>query len=683
MIDLNQSVKYIKGVGPNKETLLNKLGIYTLKDLITYYPRDYEDRSKPVTIIDAQEGQEVLIRATVVSKMNTIPTRRKNMTMYRLIVRDETDNAVLTWYNQKYLKDMLKLGETYNFYGKIERKNGTAQMSSPVFEIEGKNKYTGKIVPIYPSTYGLTQNKIREIMENALKLVGNDLEETIPDYLIEQYQLLERKEAIRSIHFPKEFKEFETAKKRFVFEELLSMQLALLSLKNQYTVEENGIVFDKNVKMSEVINVLPFKLTKAQLRVLEEIDHDMENQKPMNRLLQGDVGSGKTVVAMVAAYKAVKCGYQMAIMAPTSILATQHLEGFEEILSQFGIKCELLISSISKKKKEDILERLAKGEIDVLVGTHAILEENVVFKNLGLVVTDEQHRFGVRQRNIISQKGENPDVLVMTATPIPRTLALILYGDLDISIIDELPPNRKKIDTFAVTKAMEERVNNFIKKQIEEGRQAYIVCPLVEESEEINAKAVLEIAEKYKNEVFSEYRVEYLYGKMRPKEKDAIMEEFKNGKIDILISTTVIEVGVNVPNASIMVVESAERFGLAQLHQLRGRVGRGEYKSYCILKYQGNSDVIRQRMKVMQDTNDGFIISEKDLEIRGSGEFFGTRQHGLPELKIANLFEDMPVLKMVQSLCMKILQDDPKLERKEHEKLKKMVKEKFGTRLEL
>ena len=683
MIDLNQSVKYIKGVGPNKETLLNKLGIYTLQDLITYYPRDYEDRSKPVTIIDAQEGQEVLIRATVVSKMNTIPTRRKNMTMYRLIVRDETDNAVLTWYNQKYLKDMLKLGETYNFYGKIERKNGTAQMSSPVFEIEGKNKYTGKIVPIYPSTYGLTQNKIREIMENALKLVGNDLEETIPDYLIQQYQLLERKEAIRSIHFPKEFKEFETAKKRFVFEELLSMQLALLSLKNQYTVEENGIVFDKNVKMSEVINVLPFKLTKAQLRVLEEIDHDMENQKPMNRLLQGDVGSGKTVVAMVAAYKAVKCGYQMAIMAPTSILATQHLEGFEEILSQFGIKCELLISSISKKKKEDILERLAKGEIDVLVGTHAILEENVVFKNLGLVVTDEQHRFGVRQRNIISQKGENPDVLVMTATPIPRTLALILYGDLDISIIDELPPNRKKIDTFAVTKAMEERVNNFIKKQIEEGRQAYIVCPLVEESEEINAKAVLEIAEKYKNEVFSEYRVEYLYGKMRPKEKDAIMEEFKNGKIDILISTTVIEVGVNVPNASIMVVESAERFGLAQLHQLRGRVGRGEYKSYCILKYQGNSDVIRQRMKVMQDTNDGFIISEKDLEIRGSGEFFGTRQHGLPELKIANLFEDMPVLKMVQSLCMKILQDDPKLERKEHEKLKKMVKEKFGTRLEL
>lgn len=683
MVDLKQSVKYIKGVGPNKEILLNKLGIYTLQDLITYYPRDYEDRSKPVKIAEAIEKEEVLIRATVVSKINTIPTRRKNMTMYRLIVRDDTDSAVLTWYNQKYLKDMLKLGETYQFYGKIERKNGTAQMSSPVFEPEGRNKYTGKIVPIYPATYGLSQNKIREVMENALKLVGNTLEETIPENLLKQYQLVERNTAIHSIHFPKDFKEFESAKKRFVFEELLSMQLALLSLKNQYTVEENGITFDQNVKMSEVINTLPFHLTKAQLRVLEEIDKDMESKKPMNRLLQGDVGSGKTIVAIIAAYKAVKCGYQMAIMAPTSILATQHLEGFEQILSQFGIKCELLISSISKKKKEDILQRLANGEIDVLIGTHAILEENVIFNNLGLVVTDEQHRFGVRQRNIISQKGENPDVLVMTATPIPRTLALILYGDLDISIIDELPPNRKKIDTFAVTKALEERVNNFIKKQIDEGRQAYIVCPLVEESEEIHAKAVLEIAEKYKNEVFSQYKVEYLYGKMRPKEKDAIMEEFKNGKIDILISTTVIEVGVNVPNASIMVVESAERFGLAQLHQLRGRVGRGEYQSYCILKYQGNSDVIRQRMRVMQDTNDGFIISEKDLEIRGSGEFFGTRQHGLPELKIANLFEDMPILKMVQSLCTNILQDDPKLEKKEHEKLKRMVKEKFGTRLEL
>lgn len=386
---------------------------------------------------------------------------------------------------------------------------------------------------------------------------------------------------------------------------------------------------------------------------------------------------------MISAYKAVKCGFQVAIMAPTAILASQHLESFNQILSKYGIKSELLIGSITKKRKEEILKRLENGEIDILIGTHALLEENVVFKKLGLVVTDEQHRFGVRQRSTIASKGENADVLVMTATPIPRTLALILYGDLDISIIDELPPNRKKIDTFAVTKTMEQRVNNFIKKQIEEGRQAYIVCPLVEENEEINAKSVLELAEKYKTQIFPEYKVEYLHGKMRPTEKDEIMQNFKEGKIDILISTTVIEVGVNVPNASIMVIENAERFGLAQLHQLRGRVGRGEYKSYCILKYQGSSEVIRKRMKTMVDTNDGFVIAEKDLELRGSGEFFGTKQHGIPEFKIANLFEDMKMLKMVQSLAIKIEEEDPKLELEKNSKLKKLVENKFRNRIEI
>lgn len=514
-------------------------------------------------------------------------------------------------------------------------------------------------------------------------MVKDNLEETMPQYILEEYKLLNINDAINKIHFPKDFRDFESARKRLVFEELLSMQLALLSLKNKYSKDEQGIQFSKNVKMSSVINELPFKLTKAQLRVLEEIDNDMEKNKPMNRLLQGDVGSGKTIVAIIAAYKAVKSGYQMAIMAPTAILATQHMESFTGILERFDIKCELLTSGITKKKKEEILEKLKNGDIDILIGTHAILEEDVVFKNLGLVVTDEQHRFGVRQRTIISNKGKNPDVLVMTATPIPRTLALILYGDLDISIIDELPPNRKKIDTFAVTKGLEERVNNFVKKQIEEGRQCYIVCPLVEESEEINAKSVMELVEIYKEDIFKEYKVEYLHGKMRPKEKDLIMEEFKNGNIDILISTTVIEVGVNVPNASIMIIQNAERFGLAQLHQLRGRVGRGEYKSYCILKYEGKSEIVKQRMQVMQSTNDGFVISEKDLELRGSGEFFGTKQHGIPEFKIANLFEDMPILKMVQSLALKILQDDPKLEKENNEKCRKIVEEKFKNRLEL
>ena len=392
---------------------------------------------------------------------------------------------------------------------------------------------------------------------------------------------------------------------------------------------------------------------------------------------------GKTVVSMIATYKAVKSGYQVAIMAPTSILASQYLKSFKDTLSKYNIRCELLIGSVTKKKKEEILKDLENGEIDVLIGTHALLEENVVFKNLGFVVTDEQHRFGVRQRGVITSKGKNPDVLVMTATPIPRTLALILYGDLDISIIDELPPNRKRIETYAVTKSMEKRVNNFIKKQIDEGRQVYVVCPLVEESEEINAKSVLELAEKYKNEDFKEYRVEYLHGKLRPREKDDIMRKFKDKEIDILISTTVIEVGVDVPNASVMVIENAERFGLAQLHQLRGRVGRGEYESYCILKYKPSTEVSKERMKVMQDTNDGFIIAQKDLELRGTGEFFGTKQHGIPEFKIANLFEDMPTLKSIQSLAIKIEGEDPKLELEKNKRLKKLVEDKLNSRIEI
>ena len=556
-------------------------------------------------------------------------------------------------------------------------------MNSPVYDEIDQSKNTGKIIPIYPLTYELKQNTLRKIMENGLAEVRGLLPETLPEYIIKENKLWNINSTIERIHFPVELSDFNKARERLVFEELLTMQLALLKLKNNYEHNTNGIQFDKNAKMSDVINELPFKLTKAQLRVLEEIDNDMESNKSMNRLLQGDVGSGKTVVAMISAYKAVKSGYQATIMAPTAILASQHLEGFKQILDKFGIRCELLISSITKKKKEEILHKLQAGEIDILIGTHAILEENVIFKNLGLVVTDEQHRFGVKQRGKIASKGERPDVIAMSATPIPRTLALILYGDLDISIIDELPPNRKKIETYAVRKNMEERVNAFIRKQINEGRQAYIVCPLVEENEEMDLKSVIELAEKYKKETFSEYSVEYLHGKMKAKEKDEIMQKFNNGEIQILIATTVIEVGVNVPNASIMVIENAERFGLAQLHQLRGRVGRGEYQSYCILKYEGNGETVRQRMKVMCDTNDGFIISEKDLELRGSGDFFGTEQHGLPEFKIANLFEDIGTLKKVQRLAINIMEDDPLLENEVNKKLNELVKDKFGSKIEM
>ena len=682
MLDLNKDVKYVKTVGPSRVKLLNKLKIYTLKDLIEYYPRDYEDRSKPKNLYECTDGEEVLIEAMPTGRISEMHKGR--MTISRLIVKDQTGTCYITWFNQGYLRDKFQPGRMYRFFGKISNKNGRLEMNSPVYDEIDQSKNTGKIIPIYPLTYELKQTTLRRIIENGLLEVKGQMPETLPEYILKENNLWDINNTIERIHFPVEFSDFNKARERLVFEELLTTQLALLKLKNNYEHETDGIQFSKDVYMSDVINILPFKLTKAQLRVLEEIDRDMESNKPMNRLLQGDVGSGKTVVAMISAYKAVKSGYQATIMAPTAILASQHLESFQGILEELGIRVELLISSVTKKKKTEILEKLQNGEIDILIGTHAILEENVVFKNLGLVVTDEQHRFGVKQRGTIASKGQNPDVIAMSATPIPRTLALILYGDLDISIIDELPPNRKKIETYAVRKNMEERVNNFIRKQITEGRQAYIVCPLVEENEDMEGlQSVIELAERYQKETFSEYKVAYLHGKMKPKEKDEIMERFKNGKIQILIATTVIEVGVNVPNASIMVVENAERFGLAQLHQLRGRVGRGEYQSYCILKYEGNSETIRQRMKVMCDTNDGFIISEKDLELRGSGDFFGTEQHGLPEFKIANLFEDIAVLKKVQKLALKIMEDDPLLEKEKNAKLNDLVKEKFSSRIEI
>ena len=681
MVDLYKDVKYIKGVGPNRVKLLNKIGIFTLKDLITYYPRTYEDRSKPKNLYECQDGEEVFVRAIACSRLSDI--RLRGRTMQKLLIRDETATAEAMWFNQSYLKSKFEQGKEYGFYGRVSKKYGKIELMSPQFDEGNRTKNTGRIIPIYPLTYNLSQNNLRKIMENGIKEVYGNLEETLPNYILDEYKLEKINKAVKDIHFPESFNDFNIARTRLVFEELLSVQLALLELKNRYMNEEKGIIFDKNVKISDVINSLPFKLTGAQRRVLEEIEGDMESDKTMNRLLQGDVGSGKTVVAMCSAYKAVKSGYQAAIMAPTAILANQHLENFRNILEKFDIKMELLISGITKKKKEDILQRLENGEIDIIIGTHALIEDNVKFKNLGLVVTDEQHRFGVKQRSKIASKGNNPDVLVMTATPIPRTLALILYGDLDISIIDELPPNRKKIETFAVNKNMTDRVNAFIKKQIDEGRQAYIVCPLVEENEEMDLKSVEKLYETYKTEVFPEYKVEYIHGKLKQKEKDEIMDRFKKGEIDILISTTVIEVGVDVPNSNIMVIENAERFGLAQLHQLRGRVGRGEYKSYCILKYEGKGETVRKRMKVMCDTNDGFIISEKDLELRGSGDFFGTMQHGLPEFKIANLFEDMQILKVAQEAAIKILSKDPKLENKENVLLKRLIRDKFQKRIEI
>lgn len=682
MIDLKQNIQYIKGVGPARVELLNKMGIHTLEDLITYYPREYEDRSVIKNIADLAPGETATFKAVAMSKPKEARIK-KNMTITKVIVRDTTGSAVLTWFNQSYIKNSIYANEEYTFYGKVTRNyGGRAEISSPIFDKDGENKNTGKIIPIYPLTNGISQNVIRGIIENGLKISNHQLDEFLPAEIRSKHKICEINYAIDNIHFPENKEDFITARRRVAFEELFLLQLGLLNLKTKGKSEEVGIKFDKDEHIEDFCANLSFELTNAQKKVWNEIREDMEQNKAMNRLVQGDVGSGKTVVAAMAMFKAVRNGYQASMMAPTAILATQHYEGISKMLEPFGMKCALFTSSLTKKQKEKLIEQLVSGEIDIAIGTHALIEENIQFKNLGLVITDEQHRFGVRQRARLSAKGEKVDTLVMTATPIPRTLALILYGDLDISIIDELPPGRQKIDTYAVKKNMENRVNEFARKEIKEGRQAYIVCPLVEESETSDLKSVIKMAEYYK-EVFPEFRVEYLHGKMKNKEKEEIMATYKAGDINILISTTVIEVGVDVPNSTIMIVENAERFGLAQLHQLRGRVGRGKHKSYCILKYDSKSQIVKQRMDIMQQTNDGFVISEKDLELRGPGDFFGTMQHGVPEFKVANLFTDMEILKEAQTAAKDLLADDINLVKEENAGVKAKIEQLFKEKLEL
>ena len=677
---LNSDIQYLKGVGPNRKVVLNKLGIYNIYDLITYFPRDYDDRTTFKKIKDVIDGEYVCMKLIPISNI-TESRIRKGLSIYRLIAKDETGSIICTWFNNKYVKGVFERGREYSFYGKISIKGGKIELVQPEYEKIDENNKTGKIVPIYPLTDNINQTTLRKEINIALNMVKGNIDEILPDFVLQKYKLLDINLVIQNIHFPKDKNEFEKARFRLVFEELLTLQLMLFNLKKGYINDKSGIIFN-DISTDEILNAIPFKLTNAQKRVLEEIFKDMESNKCMNRLLQGDVGSGKTIVAAIAMYKAVKNGYQAVIMAPTSILATQHYETIKEIYDKIGLRVELLVGSTTKKQKENIIEKLQKGEIDVLIGTHAVIEDNVQFKNLGLVITDEQHRFGVSQRKKLSNKNKNADVLIMTATPIPRTLALILYGDLDISVIDELPPGRQVIDTFAVTKDKEERVNEFIKKNVFEGRQVYIVCPLVEESESITAKSVEEMKEYYISKLPG-IKVECLHGKMKNKEKTQIMDEFKNGNIDVLISTTVIEVGVNVPNATLMIIENAERFGLAQLHQLRGRVGRGDKKSYCILKYESYSSIVKKRMAVMEQTNDGFVISEKDLELRGPGEFFGTKQHGLPDLKIANLFKDREILKHTQEVAYEIINEDPNLSMEKNKLLKEIIYKKYGENIDL
>lgn len=681
MNNLNKEIKYVKGIGPKRANKLSKLGIFTVSDLLFYFPRQYEDRNNLRKIFELKDEEKVTIRA-IVSSIETSNVR-KGLVITKVGVRDETGFARLVFFNQEYISSTLKKGDTVFVFGKVKKTSYGIEMGScEVEQMSNNPKNTCGIMPIYPLTYGLTNKELINIVKTVFSNEKMYIKEYLPNKIIQKYKLCSIDFAVKNIHSPTNKESLKVALYRLVFEEFLMLQLGLFLFKNGVT-EKSGVKFEKEQNLVKILNSLPFKLTNAQNRALNEIIDDMNCEKVMNRLVQGDVGSGKTVVALLALANCVLNGYQGALMAPTEILAEQHFISLNETLSPFGINVGLLVGSLTKKQKENVLQKVKDNEIDILIGTHALIEDKVEFNNLGIVITDEQHRFGVRQRNKLSEKGYNPDILVMTATPIPRTLALILYGDLDISIIDELPPGRQPIETLAVYKDKREKAyNSLVRSEVQKGRQVYIVCPLVEESEAIEAKAAVDLVEELKSEFFSDLRLGLLHGKMKPSEKDETMKKFKNKELDILVSTTVIEVGVNVPNATLMIIENAERFGLAQLHQLRGRVGRGSHKSYCILIYSSKSEVCSQRMSIMEDTTDGFKISEKDLEIRGPGEFFGTRQHGLPELKVANIFKHMKILKIAQQEARYIISEDPNLNNYENEKIKKEILKKFENRLE-
>lgn len=668
-MNIDSPISTVKGVGAERQKYLKKLNIETVRDILCHYPRDYEDRTAVTQIAELVEDETSVIIAFAKEAPKTSYFRGMATTQTRVF--DKSGAIGVVWYNQPYVKNVVKPNVMYAFIGKLTVKNNRRYIASPEVEsLDENGEWNGRLVPIYPLTLGLSQKVFRKIIEGVLTETEEQINEYIPFEIRKRYRLSGRKFAIKNIHQPENLENYELARKRLVFDEFFMLQMSLLRIKAVNDRRTNGIKMKKTA-MKLFFESLPFSFTDAQEKVFGEIRNDMLEGKVMNRLVQGDVGSGKTAIAMAAAYMTVKNGFQAVMMAPTEVLASQHYESFKAVFEPLGIKILLLTGGLKTKEKREALEKAATGEADIIIGTHALIQDKAAFVKAGLVITDEQHRFGVRQRQMLAQKGDNPHTLVMTATPIPRTLALILYGDLDISIIDSMPPGRQKISTYSVNTSFRPRIYNFIDKQVESGRQAYIICPMVEENEKIEAESVIEYAEKLHDTVLAKRRIAFVHGRMKSGEKDIILKNFAEGKIDILISTTVIEVGINVPNATVMLVENAERFGLAQLHQLRGRVGRGSAQSYCVLLTDGKSKITSERMKVMTSTTDGFVISETDLKIRGPGEFFGTRQHGLPNLKIANMYSDMYILKDAQSAAQQIMAYDGNLENDENFELKK------------
>lgn len=680
-MELERSLGELPGVGPQRAKALAKLGLATLADLLGYYPRDYEDRRAEFAIRTAPEGQAACVRA-LVAEAPRLSRIRKGLELVKVRVVDGSGQMWVTFFNQTYVKSALKLGEEYSFYGRVEGPPARRQMTNPEFEPVGRTRLTGRILPVYPLTAGLSNRLMVGWVEEALARCAGEGEEVLPLPLRESFQLAGARWSRRQIHVPDGWEELAAARRRLIFEELLILSLGLARLKGR---REGGRrpCLDRG-ELEEFLQVLPFPPTGAQRRAMEECAADLASGHSMNRLVQGDVGSGKTVVAAACLWMVARGGWQGAMMAPTELLAQQHQRSLSELLAPGGIRVGLLTGSMRAAEKRSILAGLADGSIQVAVGTHALLSEGVEFANLGLVVTDEQHRFGVAQRASLAAKGagggDTPHVLVMSATPIPRTLALILYGDLEVSVIDQLPPGRTPVETYVIGEDKRQRMYRFVRKLVGEGRQVYLVCPAVEEGEGADLKAVTTYTETLQEEVFPDLRVSLLHGKLRPREKEHIMSAFAKGEVDVLVSTTVIEVGVDVPNAALMVVENAERFGLSQLHQLRGRVGRGKHQSYCILMAGGGGEESLRRLKVLASTNDGFQIAEEDLKFRGPGDFFGNRQHGLPQLHIADLAGDVQLMHQAQQAARALLAGDPELADPAHAPLRRQVERLFQSR---
>lgn len=676
-------LRELKGVGEKTEKLFQKIGITTAEELLRYYPRTYDIYEEPVEIASAEEDKTVSIRATIATGIYINQIR--NLQVLTTTVADASGRLPVAWFNAPYLRGTLKKGSVFILRGKIIRKKGRPQMEHPeIFTLAAYEEIIHSMQPVYGLTKGLSNKMITKLVHQILDtrpLHG----EYLPEEIRERYQLADANYAIRTIHFPKNMQELLTARKRLVFDEFLLFVLAIQLLKEKTEEAPNTFPMKPVWTTEEIIEGLPYDLTGAQKNVWHEIERDLSGHKLMSRLVQGDVGSGKTVIAFLAMVLSAENGFQSALMVPTEVLANQHYEGFLKLMEEQNItSCHpvLLTGSTTARQKREIYQKIADGEVNVIIGTHALIQEKVEYKNLGLVITDEQHRFGVRQREALTTRGNPPHVLVMSATPIPRTLAIILYGDLDISIIDELPAKRLPIKNCVVGTSYRPKAYSFIEKQVQMGRQAYVICPMVEESEGLEAENVTDYARKLQEILPGEIKVEILHGKMKPKEKNRIMEAFASGEIQVLVSTTVVEVGVNVPNATVMMVENAERFGLAQLHQLRGRVGRGEHQSYCIFIQGNNEENTSKRLKILNESNDGFYIAGEDLKLRGPGDLFGIRQSGLMEFKIGDIYNDAGILKNASEAAGEILALDFDLILPQHKALKEHLKGYMSEELE-